>query len=334
MKRATLLAVVFALSLSLILGACSSAATSTPTTTTPSTENTTPSPPAGEPVTLKIAVLPIVDTLPMYVADAEGLFEARGLKVEFIPVASAPERDQILLAGQADGTITDGIAMLFLNQEGIRFQMVRYAQKPSPDYGSFSIVTAKDSGITHVANLKQVEIGISEGTIIEYVLDRLLEKEGFTDDEIHTIAIPKIPDRMALLSSVKLKAAVLPDPLAPLAASQGAKILLDNSNAPYGASVYAFSTATIAAHPSAVANFVAAIDEAVALIAQNPDKYKPLLAEKHLVPDPLLEGYRIPPFPTEGVLTQAEWNDIVAWAEGKGLVKHAVPYESVVIAFK
>ena len=334
MKRITLLVAVLALSLSLVLGACASTATPTPAAA-PAEGNAAQNTPAGEPVTLKIAVLPIVDTLPMYVADAEGLFAARGLKVEFIPVASAPERDQILLAGQADGTITDGIAMLFLNQEGIHFQMVRYAQKPSGNYGTFSIVVAKDSGITKIDDLKNVEIGISEGTIIEYVLDRLLQKEGFAPNEIHTIAIPKIPDRMALLSSGKLKAAVLPDPLAPLAALQGAKILLDNSIAPqYGASVYAFSTATIAAHPNAVADFTDAIDEAVALIAQNPEKYKPLLSEKHLVPDPLLEDYRIPPFPTQGVLTRAEWNDIVAWAQSKGLVKHPVPYESVVIAFK
>ena len=42
------------------------------------------------PVTLKIAVLPIIDTLPMYVAQQEGLFAKHGVNVEFVPVASAP----------------------------------------------------------------------------------------------------------------------------------------------------------------------------------------------------------------------------------------------------
>ena len=36
---------------------------------------------------LKIAVLPIIDTLPMYVAQQEGLFARHGVNVEFIPVA-------------------------------------------------------------------------------------------------------------------------------------------------------------------------------------------------------------------------------------------------------
>src|SRR5687768_15712912 len=57
--------------------------------------------------TLKIAVLPIIDTLPMYVAQQAGLFAKYGVDVEFIPVASAPERDQLLAAGGADGTINE-----------------------------------------------------------------------------------------------------------------------------------------------------------------------------------------------------------------------------------
>jgi ABC-type nitrate/sulfonate/bicarbonate transport system substrate-binding protein len=59
----------------------------------------------AEMVTLKLALLRILDTLPMYVAQQEGLFEAKGVKVEFIPAASAAERDQIITAGQADGMI-------------------------------------------------------------------------------------------------------------------------------------------------------------------------------------------------------------------------------------
>ena len=60
--------------------------------------------------TLKIAVLPIIDALPMYVAQQEGLFARQGVNVEFVPVASAPERDQLVAAGGADGTINETLA--------------------------------------------------------------------------------------------------------------------------------------------------------------------------------------------------------------------------------
>ena len=85
----------------------------------------------AEPSTLKIAVLPIIDALPMYVAQQEGLFAKHNVTVEFVPVASAPERDQILAAGQADGTINETLAVMAFNKESIQMQVVRYALRPT-----------------------------------------------------------------------------------------------------------------------------------------------------------------------------------------------------------
>ena len=39
----------------------------------------------ADPVSIRIAVLPLIDTLPMYVAEQEGMFRAFDLNVEFIP---------------------------------------------------------------------------------------------------------------------------------------------------------------------------------------------------------------------------------------------------------
>src|SRR5512143_2688142 len=123
--------------------------------------------------TLKIAVLPIIDTLPMYVAQQEGLFAKHGVNAEFIPVASAPERDQLLAAGGADGTINETLAVMLFNKEKVQMQVVRYALRPTEGNGHFFILASAKSGITSVNQLKNVEIGVSQGTVIEYVTDRL-----------------------------------------------------------------------------------------------------------------------------------------------------------------
>src|SRR5688500_9009401 len=87
--------------------------------------------PQGNTQTLKIAVLPIIDTLPMYVAQQEGLFARYNVSVEFIPVASAPERDQLLAAGGADGTVNETLAVMLFNRENVQMQVVRYALRPT-----------------------------------------------------------------------------------------------------------------------------------------------------------------------------------------------------------
>jgi NitT/TauT family transport system substrate-binding protein len=283
--------------------------------------------PVENPVTIKIAVLPIIDALPMYVAESEGLFEKNGIKLEFIPVASAPERDQLLSAGQADGTINETLAVMLFNKEKTQLQVVRYALRPTEGHGHFFILASGQSGITETQSLKGIEIGVSQGTVIEYVTERLLQTEGFTSDEIKTIAVPKISDRMSLLASGELKAGVLPDPLASLAISQGAKNVLDDSSHPeYGFSVITFRKQVIDDHPEAVKAFLAAIEVAVDLINKDTTKYNSLLGEKGLVPPPLIGKFEVPPFPYEGVPTEAEWIDALNWAKDKSMLTVDVSY--------
>lgn len=281
--------------------------------------------------TLRIAVLPIIDTLPMYVAEAEGLFAKHGLTVELVPVASAPERDQLLVAGQVDGTINETLSVMLFNKDIVQMQAVRYALRPVEGHAHFFILASGKSGITDAQGLKGVEIGVSQGTVIEYVTERLLQADGLTTDEIKTIAVPKIPDRMALLGSGELAAGVLPDPLASLAISQGAVKVLDDSLYPeYGFSVYSFQKDVVVSNSESVKAFLAAIEEATALINANPTKYTTLLSDNGLVPPPLLETFQIPPFPAGATPTEEEWNDALAWAKEKGMLTVDVSYSDSV----
>jgi NitT/TauT family transport system substrate-binding protein len=263
----------------------------------------------------------------MYVAEAEGLFEKHGVNVEFIPVASAPERDQLLAAGQADGTVNETLAVMLFNKDAVQMQAVRYALRPTEESGHFFILASGQSGITDAQGLKGVQIGVSQGTVIEYVTERLLQAEGLTKDEIKTIAVPKIPDRMALLASGELSAGVLPDPLASLAVSQGAVVVLDDSKHPeYGFSVISFRKETIDANPEAVMAFLAAVEEATELINADSSRFTTLLSDKGLVPPPLLESFKVPQFPTAGVPTEDEWNDALAWARDKEMLSADVSF--------
>ena len=312
------------LALSLLLAACAPAAAVTEIAETEVVATEAAVENVG---TLKIAVLPIIDTLPMYVAEAEGLFTKHGVTVELIPVASAPERDQLLAAGQADGTINETLSVMLFNKDAVQMQAVRYALRPVEGYGHFFILASGKSGITDAQGLKGVEIGVSQGTVIEYVTERLLQAEGLTADEIKTIAVPKIPDRMALLGSGELAAGVLPDPLASLAISQGAVKVLDDSLHPeYGFSVYSFRKETMDTNPEAVKAFLVAIEEAVALINADAAKYTSLLSDKGLVPPPLLETFKVPPFPAGNIPTEEEWNDAQAWAKEKEMLTTDVSY--------
>jgi NitT/TauT family transport system substrate-binding protein len=283
--------------------------------------------PEPEDVTLRIAVLPVLDTLPLYVAEEQGFFEQNGVRVEFIPVGSAPERDQIIAAGQADGMVNELVSTLFYNREEIQIQVVRFARTATSEYPVFRILAAANSGVTSVEGLTEIEIGISDGTVIEYLTDRLLLAEGISESEIQKISVPSIGDRLALLNSGELAAAMLPDPLASLAIQSGATVVIDDTKHPeFGYSVISFRKDALDSYPEAIRGFLKAVEQAVAEINQDTGRWDTLLTERNLVPVPLIGTYPVPIFPTAGVPSEAQFEDAVDWASGKNLIEGEFMY--------
>jgi NitT/TauT family transport system substrate-binding protein len=285
----------------------------------------------SQPVTLKIAVLPILDALPMFVAQEQGYFDEENLEVEFIPVTSAAERDQLIAAGQADGMINDLVSTLLYNQDQIQIKIVSFARVATPEFPQYRILAAGNSNITSIADLKGVEIGISEGSVIEYTTYRLLEAEGFQPEEIKTIPVPRIDLRMSLLQSGELQAANLPDPLASLAIQSGARLILDDTRHPeFGNSVISFRKSVIDEHPQAIRGFLVALEKAIREVNADAKKWENLLSEQKLVPQPLIGSYQIPSFPTGSLPTEAQWADVQAWALEKGLISSEISYSDSV----
>lgn len=296
-------------------------------------KNSASTPIAAENVTLRVAVLPVLDALPMFVAQQEGLFDAKGVSVELIPVSAAPERDQLIASGQADGMINEILSTAFSNREQTQLQVVRYARAATPEAALFSILAAGSSDIQSVEDLRDVEIGVSEGTIIDYLTDRLLQAEEFSNETIQTVAVPKISDRMSLLGTGELKAAMLPEPLTSLAIQQGARLIIDDTTHPeYSFSTITFRKAVIDEQPQAIRAFLAAIEEATDLINKNPTEYNMLLSEQNIVPPPLLESFIVPQFVTAGVPSEEQWNDMLAWARENDLLSQDVSYRASVTA--
>lgn len=285
----------------------------------------------AEKVTIRVALLPILDGLPIVVAQQEGLFKKYNVQVELIPVGSAPERDQLIAAGQADAMINELTSVMFLNKETPQVQAVRFARTATADQALFRILAAKGAGIQGVSDLKGIAVGVSQATVIEYLTQRLLEQQGFQAGEIQMVSVPKIPDRMALLASGELKAAMLPEPFSTLAEQQGAIPILDDTVAPeYSFSLISFRKAVIDQHPQVVKGFLAAVEEATQRINADPQKYSTLMVDQKMVPAPLAESFRVPTYPLKGVPTADQFADALAWAQSKGYLKVDLVYSDCV----
>ncbi len=290
---------------------------------------------SGDAAPIRLALLPILDTLPAHVAAQEGLFDQEKIKVEFIPVGSGAERDQLIASAQADGMVNEMISTLFFNKEGVRVQTVRLARSGAQGEALFSVLTGADSPVETVQDLVGRKVAVADGTIIAYVTERILEQEGMTPADVRFLSVPKIDARLALLGSGGADAVVLPEPLASLAVSQGARKVIDDTSHPQ----YAFSTWTLRKefldqHPQEVKAFLRALQKAVDHINQDPARYSALMVELKLLPKPLEGWFEVPRFVGSEIPTRADFEDALAWARAKGYIDAGMRYEdSVTPAF-
>jgi len=289
--------------------------------------------PVADNTLIKLALLPILDTMPIYVAQEAGFFAQQGLNVEFIPVGSAAEREQVMAAGQADGMVNDLLSVALYNRKDIQVQVVRFARVTAPGAPLYRILASKQSGIKSVQELAGVQIGISQGSIIDFVTNKILTSQGLAADQIQTLAVPKIPDRMALLASGQLKAATLPEPFSTEAVQQGAVVVVDDTAyADIANSVISFRKQVLDQRPEAVKKFLAAIEQAVNEINTNPEAWRKIFTEYKVVPTDLAQSYPIPKFPGAGLPTQKQFDGVVQWALGRALIDQKVDYADSVKA--
>jgi NitT/TauT family transport system substrate-binding protein len=280
---------------------------------------------------LRIGVLPITDVVPFYIADAQGYFKQQGLNVELISVSSAAERDQLMATQQIDGELNDLVSTVLFNAQSPKIKIVRTARQAFSNSAEYWILTPKDSAIKTAQDLIGKEIAISQNSVIEYVTQRLLEREGLSDTDIKTTNVPSIPTRMQLVQQGQVAAATLPDPLASLAILQGARIVVDDTKYPeYSLSVISFRTDVVAQRSEDVKSFLAAYDQAIGDIRTKPVQFRNILIDKGRVPDPLKDQYQFPPFPDPSIPSQAQWNDVVKWAMDKKLISAPVTFDSSV----
>jgi NitT/TauT family transport system substrate-binding protein len=280
---------------------------------------------------LKIALIPVLDVLPVFVAEKNGYFAEQGIRVEGVPVKSAQERDVLMQTKQVDGMLTDLISNALLNKDKPRVKAVYSARRPYPDAPVFRVLAGPKAAITAPADLRGIPIGVSQNTVIEYLTDRMLEAEGLRPDEINKLEVSAIPVRFEQLIQGNIQAATLPDPLAQGAIAAGARAVVDDSKYPkLSQSVLSFSDETLKSKPNTVKKFLIAWEKAVVELNAHPEKYRDLLIEQGRVPQSIQGSYRMPPFPERGVPAADEVADVIRWMRDKGLIARDIPYGEMV----
>lgn len=271
-------------------------------------------PGAAKPLELRFGTLRSEDSLPLWVAEREGLFEDVGLRAEVRVFETARERDAALTAGAIDACAGDIIAAANLEAGGTEVSIASVMLGAAPAEGRFGVVRSP--------KVKQVrgtlQVGTSLATIHEYVLEGLMHRlrQPYEKVEVEEVSV-----RFELLMKGDLQAAVLPEPFLSLAEAQGADPFADDTtgvNLSLAVMVVRDEYLGSVHGGKAVDRLLEAWDRAARRVNRDPDAYRGLLVERARLPEPLQATYEVNTYPTRGLPPTEEVDAVLAWMRREG----------------
>lgn len=279
---------------------------------------------------LRLGILPVIDTLPLFVADEKGLFSKNNLDVVLVPFNSAIERDAALVSGKLDGYFGDLISVTLLNNSGQDLRVVTQSYHTNSTCRMFALLAGPKSGINSITQIENVNIAISEASIIEYFLDEMISKEKIDSSGIKKMGVRAIPIRYQMLMANNIKLALLPEPLVSKAVAGGAVVIADDRNLDTTATIIAIKERILRKNPEIGQRFLDAYSESVKMINSEPSSFKDILVNKTRFPASLKDKYRLPPFPDAVLPTPDDINRVEQWLLEKGLISERLSYDKIV----
>ncbi len=170
---------------------------------------------------VKIGYLPIVMSLPTFVAAEKGLFEQEGLKVDLIPFESGTLIVSALVAGRIDANCCSATTgYWFAAQEAPdSFKIFLAYGTPSLKNPSFVAVVKKDSPLKGLRDLKGKRVGTYPGASSVELARAILRTQMDPEDVIFQEVPPAV--LVSALAAGQIDAFFAPEPMGMIAISRG-----------------------------------------------------------------------------------------------------------------
>ena len=175
-----------------------------------------------------------------------------------------------------------------------------------------------------------VPIGVGSNTILEYVMDKLMEGAGIPDDQIVVEELQKLPVRYQAMMSGEVEAAALPGTLLALGEASNCKLVADDTkgdNLSQSVMVVRGEVLGNVATAQCLETLKGIWDDAAKMINDDPEAYREVLIENANLPVEIADTYPISTYPTVQLPTAAMVDPVLAWMDKKGYLTKPLTYD-------
>lgn len=187
---------------------------------------------APEKAKVKVAVLPTMDTVPLYLAMDNGYFAKEGIEVTTVTAASGADCVAKLVSGDVDFAFSSYTPFFLSKAKGVAdIKLVADATSAAP--GNAVVVTMPNSGVRTIRDIAGKRVAITaKFTMSHLLVESQLKVNGVDSGTVQWAELP-FPQMADKLAKGQIDAAFLTEPFLQQAAkSVGAYTLFDTATGP------------------------------------------------------------------------------------------------------
>ena len=170
---------------------------------------------------LRVAVMPTIDCLPLFVAEEEGMFDREGVSVSLYPYQAQMDCDTALQGGWVDVMVTDLVRAERLKSQGLP---LRYLTATDLQW---QLLAGKQARLTKLGQLENKMIAMTRYSATAMLADALVDSASVINEHVFRIQINDLGVRLQMMETEVMDAMFLPEPQATAARQLGAKVLYD-----------------------------------------------------------------------------------------------------------
>ncbi len=239
---------------------------------------------AAESTPMKIGISEAVNTvLAIWMAEAAGLYAAKGIKPEIVNMQGGSRGAAELAAGRLDAMHVGLSSVIRLNKTGGDLRVIAALANVI----RFAFVSA--AGVRTAADLKGGVVGVSTfGSESDSTVTLALQRLGLTRGDVTLKEYGGSPRRFAAVQSGEIKATAVNEPTTSLAREQGVHVLVDlvPERIPWLFTAIVVKRSAIEGQRDLLTRFIKATAEGNYLALADEVRAKAVLAEKANIRDP------------------------------------------------
>ena len=170
---------------------------------------------------VKMAVMPTLDCLPIYVAADHGMFERHGASVSLYTYDAQMDCDTAFKGGWVGAMATDLVRAERLKEQGMNLDYLTATDL------NWQLLSSRSSRVKRLSQMEDKMVAMTRYSATAMLADELVDTSGVVNEHVFRIQVNSIFVRLSMLETQVMDLLLLPEPQATVARNMESPVLYD-----------------------------------------------------------------------------------------------------------